>query len=85
MDILNEYYPLYPPNPDREYSDGEIEDSSKRRRYLHYEDWYEKYSDDLWYLWCIINEYTDTNSSILLCNMEHSEFCHMCYNNSSHF
>ena len=92
MDILNDYYPLYPENPDKA-SDSEISEnneyisklysinnSKKRKKNLKFDDFCLKYSDDLWYLWCIISEFT--NNGNILANMEYSSFCSMCYENS---
>jgi hypothetical protein len=97
MDVFNDLYPLYPRNPDLEgltnqelderdeYLDKLEEYGTKRRVNLVYDDWYLKYSEDLWYLWCIINEFTDINISPLLCKMEYSNFCIMCYENSTQY
>ena len=93
MDLLNDYYPLYPPNPEYEGMSNEeyeermdyIEGLNKRKADLHYDDWYLKYSEDLWYLWCIINEHTSTNLSPLLCNMEYAHFSTMCFENSQKY
>ena len=92
MDILNDYYPLYPENPNKA-SDSEISEnneyiskldsinnSKKRKKNLKFDDFCLKYSDDLWYLWCIISEFT--NNGNILANMEYSSFCSMCYENS---
>ena len=93
MDTLNDYYPLYPPNPENEYISQQeyeercdyIEGLNKRKITLNYDDWYLKYTDDLWYLWCIINEFTSVNVTPLLCNMEYDSFCSMCYENSQRY
>ena len=93
MDTLNDYYPLYPPNPEyddmsrQEYDERNdyIENLNKRKHSLVYDDWYVKYSDDLWYLWCIINEFTNINVSPILCNMEYTNFCVICYEHSQHY
>ena len=97
MDIFNDLYPLYPPNPlydglskqeideHHEYLEKLEEHGYKRRVNLVYDDWYEKYSDDLWYLWCIINEFTNVNVSPILCKMEYYNFCTMCYENSTQY
>ena len=93
MDTLNDYYPLYPGNPEyedmsrQEYEERMeyIENLNKRKSTLEYDDWQVKYSSDLWYLWCIINEFTDTNISPLLCYMSFDHFCNMCYENSQQY
>ena len=82
MDILNDYYPLYPENPEKA-SDSEISEnneyiakldsinnSRKRKKNLNVDDFCLKYSDDLWYLWCIISDYTKNGN--ILANMEYS-------------
>ena len=97
MDTLNDYYPLYPQNPDNAgLSDSEISENSdyatrlncinnlkKRKKPLKFDDFCLVHSDDLWYLWCIINEFTDTNNCILLNKLTYSSFCSMCYENST--
>ena len=92
MDILNDYYPLVPENPDKG-SDSEISENNeyiakldsinngrKRKKKLTFDDFCLKYSDDLWYLWCIIKDFTKDGN--VLANMEYSSFCSMCYDNS---
>ena len=93
MNNLNDYYPLYPPNPDTcGLSESELSENAeyvekltnrKRKKELTYEDFCLIHNDDLWYLWCIINEFTDTNNSLLLNKLTYVSFCTMCYNNSS--
>jgi hypothetical protein len=99
MDTLNDYYPLYPPNPETcSLSESEISENlqhltelerinerKKRKRAMVYDDFMLKYSDDLWYLWCIIREFTDTNYSTLLDRMDYPSFCNMCYENSTKY
>jgi hypothetical protein len=93
MDVLNDYYPLYLPNPDRiGLTDIELAEDQEyreflntRRANLHYDDWYLKYSDDLWQLWNMINEYTYYNTSPILNGMQYFDFCDMCYNNSTKY
>jgi hypothetical protein len=71
MDVLNDYYPLHPPNPDHSLSDSEISENNehiskldninlnrKRKKHITFDDFCIKYSDDLWYIWCIIKDYT---------------------------
>jgi len=90
MDILNEYYPLYPENPD-DFSSDEDRDyivnqlSEKRTKPLIFDDFCMIHSDDLWYMWCIIQEFVDTNSLNLLDRMDYAKFCSMCYENSTKF
>ena len=96
METLNEYYPLYPDNPETaELSEIElaenheyitnlekINDGRRNKKPFSFEDFCLKHSDNLWYLWCIINEFTDTNSSRLLNRMDYPKFCAMCFENS---
>ena len=93
MDIFNEIYPLYPPNPEKEeLSESEISEnneyisrldtlnnSKKKRNKLNFDDFCLKYSDNLWYLWCILQDYRENN---VLQNMSFSHFCSMAYDNS---
>ena len=91
MDLLNDYYPLCQANPDTsELSDSELSEReeyirtlTKRsgNRKLTFDDWNIKYSDDLWYMWCNLKEYTEGTK--LLNKMEYHSFCSMVYENSS--
>jgi len=99
MDILNDYYPLYPENPETaQLSESEqsenneyiqkldnINGQRKRKKNLTFDDFCLKNSDDIWYLWCIINEFTENNSTPLLDKMDYCSFCTMCYNNSTRY
>ena len=89
MDILNEYYPLYPDNPANEgLSDSDLEENRnyvekiKKRKKINFDDFCALHSDDLWYLWCIINEFTNTNNLDLLNKIDYPSFCSMCYENT---
>jgi hypothetical protein len=97
MDVLNDYLPLYPPNPDiQDLSESEISEnehyvqklvnintSKKRKKKYCIEDWCMVYSDELWHLWCIITEFK--KDSNLLDKMDYPLFCDMCYHNSKKF
>jgi len=92
MDILNDYYPLYDPNPDKEnLSDSELSDREEyilrlgNKRILNFDDWSMKYSDDTWYMWSMMQEYTNTNTHVLplLNKMDYASFCSMVYENST--
>ena len=95
MDTLNDYYPLYPPNPDKKHIDGEEANEVDTNEYINYlnkcnhsllfEDWNLKYSDDLWYLWCIVCEFTDTSQLNLFDNLDYPSFCVLCFENSSRY
>ena len=99
MDILNDYYPLCPSNPDiPSDTDNEIEYAEdyayiekldnlnagkKRKNIFTIDDFCLKYNDDMWYLWNILHDYSQ--SSNLLDNLTFSKFCEMCYENSSKY
>jgi hypothetical protein len=97
MDILNDYYPLYPQNPQKEeLSDSEesennehikkldtINTGRKRKKIFTVDDFCLKYNDDMWYIWCIIKDYS--HDSNLLDRLDFSEFCDICYRNSSKY
>jgi hypothetical protein len=95
MDILNDYNTRHPPNPINDgLSDSEISENEdyvnklktlninrKRKKEFTFDDWSMIYSDDLWYLWCIISEFK--KNSNVLDKMDYSNFCSMCYENST--
>jgi hypothetical protein len=97
MDVLNDYYPLYPENPDTAgLSESELSENQehietlerlnggrKRKKPLHFDDFCLVHSDTLWYLWCMINEFTQTHCSPLLNRMDYPKFCSVCYDNST--
>jgi hypothetical protein len=95
MDTLNDYYPLYPQNPSRDNLTGaELEDYNNninqlnninRKKPFLFDDWNLKYSDDIWYLWCTINEFTQTANINILDRMTFASFCAMCFENSSKY
>ena len=95
MDTLNDYYPLYPQNPSRDNLTGvDLEEYNNninhlsgivRKKPFYFDDWNLKYSDNLWYLWCILNEFIDNASLNLLDKMQFSDFCVMCFENSSKY
>ena len=91
MDTLNDYYPLYPSNPEKDdLSDSELSEREEYirtlterggNRQLTFDDWNMKYSDDTWYMWCNLKEYTE--GSKLLTKMDYASFCSFAYENSS--
>ena len=99
MDTLNSYYPLYPPNPDKEnlseseigendeYINGIVDANLRRSRIsdLQYDDWVLYHSDDLWYFWCICKEYTEGNLLPFLNKLSYYSFCRVCYDNSTKY
>jgi hypothetical protein len=99
MDTLNDYYPLYLQNPDViDLSDSELDELDQHResvfrhqagrlnkKDLTFDDWSCIYSDEIWYLWCMIGEYTCTNALPFFNKMEYSNFCSMLYDTSSKY
>ena len=93
MDILNDYYPLHPPKPesvtdtDETLEDYEhikklddINNRKKRKKIFTLDDFCIKYNDEMWYIWNIIHDYSISG---LLDRLTFSEFCEVCYKNSS--
>jgi hypothetical protein len=96
MDLLNDYYPLYCPNPneasDSEESEENVEyikkldnlnENRKRKKNMTIDDFCLKYNDDMWYIWNIIKDYS--RSSNLCDGLTFSKFCEMCYENSTKY
>ena len=92
MDTLNDYYPVFPQNPDKDgLSDGEISEreeyiqtlTTRGSKILKFDDWSMKYSDDTWYMWCMLSEYTSSNYLPLLNNATYASFCSMVYETST--
>ena len=95
MDILNDYYPLYPSNPevlsDSEESENNeyikkldtINNGKKRKKIFSIDDFCLKYNDDMWYIWSIVNDYSQATG--LLNNLSYSTFCQICYENSTKY
>lgn len=84
MDTLNDYYPLYGPNP---YSDTGS-DSEKEIPVIDantQEDWETWYSDELWYLWSIIQEHVTINNLEFFNKINFIEFKSMVYKNTHVF
>jgi hypothetical protein len=81
MDYLNDFYPLYPPNPDPP-DESFVEASRKRKKKLDFSDFCNIHSDDLWYLWCMITEFSSNTDAGLLSRMDYAMFCSLCYENS---
>jgi hypothetical protein len=71
---------------DTESSDGNeynnIHSRKKNKNYLNLDDWVTVYSDDLYYIWNIIREYTTYNVPILD-QLDYSKFVILCFENSS--
>ena len=95
MDILNDYIPIYPPNPaNLEFSDSELSENEnyinqlvginrnkKRKKEYSFDDWCMINSSDLWNLWCIIEDFK--KGSNLLNILTYPTFCDLCYQNST--
>jgi hypothetical protein len=94
MDLLNDYYPLYPEKPDNDSSESDavenqehihrldaINARKKRKRVLSIDDYCLKYGDDIWYIWCIIQDYSQTVN--LFDRVNYGQFCQICYENST--
>jgi hypothetical protein len=93
MDTLNDYYPMYPYLPDSdEYSSDQEQDvkniidtltSGNKKRLPLIDEWNIYHSDNLWYLWCIVNEYISNNNLPFLDKIDYPKFCEIIYTNSS--
>ena len=95
MDTLNDYL-QYPTQAEyQNISDSEMYERQSYKSYLletrvsknyrlDFDDWCLVYSDDLWYMWCNICDYTMNSSLRLFDNLkDYSSFCSMCYENST--
>jgi hypothetical protein len=86
MDLFNDIYPLYPENPDPSvYTEQEQEQHHRRNKELTFDDYCAIYSDDLWYLWCTIQEFRESSNKSILNNLDFANFCSMCYDNSTKY
>ena len=92
MDLLNDYHPIYPENPETSsLSESEIEENKKhielydriirKKRKLTFDDFCTRYSDDMWYIWCIIKDYGETSG--ILDKLDYPKLCALCYENST--
>jgi hypothetical protein len=48
----------------------------------NYDNWACRHSDDLWYFWCMCQEYTQVNCLPFMDAMSFADFSMMCYKNS---
>ena len=99
MDLLNDYHPIYPPNPDKaDLSDSELSENEKytntllringsrrNKKGMTFDDWCRVYSDELWHMWCIISDFTQSNNLNLFDKADYASFCSMAFENSSKF
>ena len=96
MDTLNDHYPLYPPNPDlpsdseESTADAEhirkldtINAGRKRKKIFSFDDFCLKYNDDMWYIWNIVQDYSQTSG--ILDHLTFAKFCAVCYENSTQY
>jgi len=61
----------------------DLNENRKRKKTLTVNDFCLKYNDDMWYIWCIVNDYSKTSG--LLNQLDFTKFCDICYENSSKF
>jgi hypothetical protein len=89
MDIFNDLYPVCLENPyTSNLSDQEEQEhkefvalGKKRKKELSFDDYCTVYSDELWNLWCLVEDFRNNNKPILN-TMDFPTFCSMCYENS---
>jgi hypothetical protein len=99
MDLLNDYHPIYPPNPDKEnLSESEISEneqyvntllrikgSKKNKKGMSFDDWCMVYSDQLWHMWSVLSDIRETGNYNIFDILTYASFCSMTYENSSKF
>jgi len=99
MDLLNDQYPLYQEYLSQDFSDSESDNEfhhkqkqtaseiqnliKPHKKLLIVDEWNIVYSDDLWYLWCVIQETIMVNNSPLLDRVDYAAFCEWVYLNST--
>jgi hypothetical protein len=91
MDILNDYYPIYSENQETSsLSESDVEETKKhidlynrisKKKRLSFDDFCTMYSDDIWYIWCIIKDYSQTSG--IFDKLDYPKLCEMCYENST--
>ena len=80
LDNIRNYDESHLPDYDEEYIDY-LETLNGPHTF---DDWCCLYSDDLWYLWCRIQEITNVYSKMpIMDTMTYPEFCSVCYEHSS--
>jgi hypothetical protein len=57
----------------------------KNKKLEQFETWTLEFSDDLWYMWNILKEYTQNASIPILDLMDYTAFVNMCHANSSKY
>jgi hypothetical protein len=79
MDLLNEDTLSESDLSEREEY---INNLTNLRRRLTFDEWSLVYSEDLWYMWCMLKEYTTYNTIPVFGNMDYGSFCHIAYEKS---
>jgi hypothetical protein len=79
MDLLNEDTLSESDLSEREEY---INNLTNLRRRLTFDEWSLVYSEDLWYMWCMLKEYTTYNTIPVFENMDYGSFCHIAYEKS---
>ena len=59
--------------------------NSKKKKLEQFDSWTLEFSDDLWYMWNILKEYTQNASIPILDLMDYPSFVNMCHANSSKY
>ena len=54
----------------------------KNKKLEQFERWTLEFSDDLWYMWSMINEFRDVNVLPIFCKIDYASFCNLVYENS---
>ena len=91
MDLLNDYHPIYQENPENNsQSESEVEETKKhvelyervrKRRKIPFDDFCTIYSDEMWYIWCIIKDYGEASG--IFDKLSYPKLCELCYENST--
>jgi hypothetical protein len=82
--IQNQEYPSDTDSSEYNYNNNvnHFVHRKKNNHYLNFDDWTTVYSDDLYYIWNIIKEYTNNNVPILD-QLDYTKFVLLCFENSS--
>jgi hypothetical protein len=59
--------------------------NNKNKKLEQFDSWTLEFSDDLWYMWNILKEYTQNASIPILDLMDYTAFVNMCHANSSKY
>jgi len=68
---------------DGESSENEVKKAKKNFKKINSkaEDWFTNHSDNLWYMWCTIKDYSEYVN--ILDKMDYSKFALFCYENTT--